>query len=104
MKNNTAKILAIILIFFLLLIALFRDIDLSVRESRRQDIVESPTIVEIQKDKQGRILSKQVYNKDTKLTYIYTYTYTSDEFRVYCDSAYVQIVDENGNILSSSVE
>lgn len=65
---------------------------------------KSPFIVETQEDKYGRILSKSVYDKETKLTYVYTYNYTYDGGQLYCTSAYVMIVDARGKILSSSVE
>lgn len=68
--------------------------------------IEDPSyvVIEIQEDTQGRVLSKRVYDEESKLTYIYTYNYKYEDGLIFCESAYVTIVDSEGNILSSSVE
>lgn len=102
--------LLFIIVFTLLALSISLNIDSEKKSNDTNNLSsiteESSILVEIQEDPiSGKILSKRVYDKENKLTYIYTYNYSSDEWSgLYCESTYVTIIDARGRVLNSSVE
>lgn len=60
-------------------------------------------IIDIEKDSNGHVLHKTVFNEVTKHTYIYTFTYNANAWGMDVSSSVV-IVNEDGSLTVPSVE
>lgn len=60
-------------------------------------------VIDIEKDSNGNVLHKTVFNAVTKHTYIYTFTYNANAWGMNVSSSVV-IVNEDGSLTVPSVE
>ena len=72
-------------------------------ENKDESFDKDIYVIDIEKDSDGNVLHKTVFNAVTKHTYIYTFTYNANAWGMNVSSSVV-IVNEDGSITVPSVE
>ena len=72
-------------------------------ETKEDDFDKDIYVIDIEKDSNGNVLHKTVFNAVTKHTYIYTFTYNANAWGMNVSTSVV-IVNEDGSLTIPSVE
>ena len=72
-------------------------------ETKEDNFDKDIYVIDIEKDSNGNVLHKTVFNAVTKHTYIYTFTYNANAWGMNVSTSVV-IVNEDGSLTVPSVE